>query len=54
MRLKLTKSSCMFCLAWGGTSTAMEALRMAERIVCCTLSMLGLAGAWGGLCGVGR
>lgn len=49
MRQKLTKSSCILCLACGLTSMV-EALRMAERVMCCTFSML----AVGGLAGLER
>lgn len=47
MRQKLTKSSCMFCLACWGTSMV-DARRKAARVMCCTLSMP-KQGEWNGL-----
>lgn len=38
MRVKLTKSSCRFLLAWGFTSI-WDARRMADLVMCWTLSM---------------
>lgn len=41
MRVKLTKSSCRFLLAWGFTSI-WDARRMADLVMCWTLSMVGV------------